>query len=246
MKFALKVSIITVVYNRINDLRVTIESVINQRFKNYEYLIIDGASTDGTLELVKSYGDKIHQVYSEKDGGIYEAMNKGLQKAQGEYIIFMNAGDSFYSADVLATIFENEESKADFIFGDTMFVNEKDEEIGLMSEIRKRKLHADMHWQEMKYGMMFCHQSFLVKRSIAPLYDLQYRYSADIDWIIQCMKKSTSNYYYEQSPIANFQLGGASLQNQKQSLYERFAIIKKHFGAWQSMLAHLKIALKLR
>jgi hypothetical protein len=156
----------------------------------------------------------------------------------------MNAGDSFFDKNVLKNIFSSEKIHADFIYGDTMFVDMQEKEIGLMSNIRKRKLHSNLTWKEMNHGMMFCHQSFIVKRKIAPFYNLKYKLSADIDWIIQCMKNSNSNYYYDKTPIANFQIGGASIQNQRASLIERFQVLANHFGYINTIISHIKIALK--
>jgi glycosyltransferase involved in cell wall biosynthesis len=239
-----KISIITIVYNRIHDIKHTIESVLGQEFKDIEYIIIDGASTDGTIKIINTYKDKIQKIISEKDVGIYDAMNKGLKNATGEFVLFMNAGDSFFDKNVLKNIFSSEKIHADFIYGDTMFVDMQEKEIGLMSNIRKRKLHSNLTWKEMNHGMMFCHQSFIVKRKIAPFYNLKYKLSADIDWIIQCMKNSNSNYYYDKTPIANFQIGGASVQNQRASLIERFQVLANHFGYINTIISHIKIALK--
>ena len=241
-----KISVITIVYNRVNDIQKTIESVVNQTFNSIEYIIIDGASTDGTLDILNRNASKIDILISEKDAGIYDAMNKGLQVATGEFVLFMNAGDSFYNLNVLQNIFEQLTTDADIIYGDTMFVDMNDKELGLMSQIRKRVLVNNLSWKSMQYGMMFCHQSFLVKKSIAPKYEVAYRYSADIDWIIKCMKQSHSNYFYSLQPIANFQIGGASLQNQRQSLIERFSVLAKHFGFIKTFFAHVLIALKLK
>ncbi|MEI6311167.1 MAG: glycosyltransferase family 2 protein [Bacteroidota bacterium] len=244
MKQGVKITIITVVYNRMKDLKYTIDNVVNQTFNNYEYLIIDGGSSDGTLELIQSYGSKISAYLSEKDQGIYDAMNKGLIRANGEYLMYMNAGDGFYNNHILEEIFGQMHQQADFIYGDTMFIDQQQKEIGLMSEIRNRPLHEHIQWREMKYGMLFCHQSFIVKKEIAPLYDMHYKWSADIDWILKCMKVSRSSFYFTPFPIARFQLGGASLQHQRSSLIERFMIIKNHFGWIESMAAHLKILFK--
>lgn len=246
MNQAAKISVITIVYNRVNDIERTIKSVIQQSFRSIEYIIIDGASTDGTLDILNRYVANINYLVSEKDAGIYDAMNKGMQLATGEFVLFMNAGDSFYNLDVLQNIFDEAPTNAEIIYGDTMFVDMQNKELGLMSMIRKRTLSNQLSWKSMQYGMMFCHQSFMVKKTIAPIYQTNYRYSADIDWIINCMKQSKLNYFYSKQPIANFQIGGASLQNQRESLMERFNVLAKHFGLINTFFAHVLIALKLK
>lgn len=113
------ISIITVVYNGEKYLEETIQSVINQTYENVEYIIIDGGSTDGTLEIIKKYEDKIDYWVSEKDGGIYDAMNKGIDVATGEWLNFMNAGDSFYSNQTLMEVFNNKNYELyNILYGD--------------------------------------------------------------------------------------------------------------------------------
>lgn len=113
------ITIITVAYNAVKDIENTILSVLNQTYPNIEYIIIDGGSTDGTLDIIKKYEDKISYWVSEADKGIYDAMNKGALKATGEWLNFMNAGDTFYDQQVLEKVFkDNDWSDADVIYGD--------------------------------------------------------------------------------------------------------------------------------
>ncbi|MBA3025313.1 MAG: glycosyltransferase [Sulfurimonas sp.] len=116
------ISIVTVVYNGEEYLEATIQSIINQSYKNIEYIIIDGGSTDGTLDIIKKYEDKIKYWVSEKDRGIYDAMNKGVLVATGEWINFMNAGDIFYNENVLNEVFPEEKILKDFdlIYSNTL------------------------------------------------------------------------------------------------------------------------------
>lgn len=120
------ITVITVVYNGEKYLEETILSVINQSYENIEYIIIDGGSTDGTLDIIKKYEDKIAYWVSEKDKGIYDAMNKGIKTATGEWLNFMNAGDHFYSRDILAKLFDNlNQDEYDLIYSDILFSNNK-------------------------------------------------------------------------------------------------------------------------
>jgi len=113
------VSIVTVVYNRVNQLEETILSVLNQQFDKFEYIIIDGGSTDGTIDLIRKYEDRIAYWISEKDKGIYDAMNKGIDAAKGKWINFMNCGDRFMP-DALSSVFSEDHNGADIVFGDTI------------------------------------------------------------------------------------------------------------------------------
>lgn len=116
-----KISIITVVYNSVDTIEVTIRSVINQSYGNIEYIVVDGGSTDGTLDIVRKYEKYIALCISEKDNGVYDAMNKGIQKATGEWINFMNSGDYFYNNDVIQNIFSNDTySTIDVIYGNSL------------------------------------------------------------------------------------------------------------------------------
>src|ERR1700761_112956 len=124
-----RLSIITIVYNNASDIERTILSVINQTYKNIEYIIIDGASTDGTLNIIGKYRDSISKLVSEPDKGIYDAMNKGLQQATGDYVLFMNSGDEIYAGDTVEKIF-NTEPDADIYYGETEMINADGKSLG--------------------------------------------------------------------------------------------------------------------
>ena len=155
-------SIITVVYNRKVDIEKTLKSVTEQQFNDYEYIVIDANSTDGTKEFLQAHEEKIDILISEKDHGIYDAMNKGLRLAKGKFVTFMNAGDTFDNKYVLQHIFDRLPENTDAIYGDTLFVDAQDNSLGLMSEVRKRPLKKDFSWKDMNEGMLFCHQSFIL------------------------------------------------------------------------------------
>ncbi len=238
----MKVSIITVTYNAAPLLSKTIESVVTQIFSDYEYLIIDGKSTDDTEGLLANYLDKYPNTInftSEKDDGIYDAMNKGLKKASGEYVIFLNAGDTFINEDVLENIFSSAITDADIIYGKTMLAKQSGEEIGLRGEVTTRRLPIQLTKEDMKLGMVVCHQSILVKRKIAPLY-IPNNLSADIDWVINCLDRSKQTYYHDKV-ISKFLIGGISDQKKIKSLTDRFKVITSHFGIWGAVFAHLSI-----
>ena len=164
------ITIITVAYNAVKDIENTILSVLNQTYPNIEYIIIDGGSTDGTLDIIKKYEDKISYWVSEPDKGIYDAMNKGTLKATGEWLNFMNAGDTFYNEQVLEKVFkDNNWSDTDVIYGDVIYVYPDKEEIRKTTSLKR-----------IKVGIPFCHQCVFVKTK------LQQQYLFNTNYIICC------------------------------------------------------------
>ncbi len=236
-----KLSIITITYQAEKYLERTIQSVLAQGNRTeIEYIIIDGASKDGTLGLIEQYKNQIDKFVSEPDKGIYDAMNKGLQIATGEYVIFMNAGDCFAEINTVETLLKTMQQSPDVIVGDALFVDETGTAIGLRSEVTPHKIPANLTWHSFQYGMVICHQSFIVKRSIAPLFDLTFRLSSDIDWEIKCLKLSKKTIQLA-IPICRYLTGGASVQNLKRSWQERFQVLKRHFGLVKTLFSHLII-----
>ena len=236
-----KVSIITICYNAAATIEKTLQSVTSQTYPNIEYLIIDGQSKDETLDIVARYKDGVTRVISEPDKGIYDAMNKGLREATGEYIWYMHADDQIYAPDTLARIMENHGDE-DFIYGKALLINEAGEERSLEA----RKPHpnaATLTWRSMKQGMAISHQAMLVRRTLAPTYDLQYRYVADFDWLIRVLKASKTvrdtGFYW-----CRFAEGGISTQHRNASLKERFRILQHHFGLVSTLWQHGIIVLK--
>ncbi len=237
----MKLSIITITYNAELVLERTLQSVFDQTNQNFEYLIIDGASKDQTIKMAQKFGVK--NIVSEPDKGIYDAMNKGLALAKGEYIWYMNAGDQLSDKQVVERLFMAFESGGDIYYSDTLIVNEKDNHIGLRSEITPHKLPKTLNWKAFKYGMLVCHQSFIVRKSIAPKYILDHHYSADIDWEINCMKASKKTIFLD-FILSKYLMGGFSVKNLKASLLDRFIILKKHFGIVTTVFSHLIICFR--
>lgn len=239
-----KLSIITITYQAEKYLERTIQSVLTQGHRDaIEYIVIDGASKDGTLAIIEKYTNQINQFISEPDKGIYDAMNKGLQRASGDYVIFMNAGDRFADEKTVGQLISAMESNPDVIFGDAMFVDEAGKTLGLRSEVTPHKIPTNLSWKSFQYGMVICHQSFVAKRNIAPLFDLHFRLSSDIDWEIKCLKLA-KEIIQIQAPICQYLIGGASVQNLKRSWQERFEILKRHFGFGNALWSHLIIILR--
>lgn len=233
------ISIITVVYNNVRDIAYTIESVLGQSYPYVEYIVVDGASTDGTMEVVGNYSDRISKIVSEKDKGIYDAMNKGLRMATGDYVLFLNSGDELYGSTTLACVVEQGKG-ADIIYGETKLVDEQRQIIG----DRRHKVPIHFDWKSFRYGMSICHQAIYVRRSIADPYDTQYQLSADIDWVIRAAKKakSTQNVH---AFVAKYLVGGTTQKRHRQGLKERYQIFKKHYGTVANIINHFIIAIRL-
>ena len=234
--FQPKLTVVTIVYNNVRDIERTVLSVLNQTYPNIEYLVIDGASNDGTLEILKKYEGRLAKLISEKDNGIYDAMNKGLALASGDYILFMNSGDEIYASDTVENVFASAPD-ADIYYGETEMYDEEWSSLGQ----RRHKTPETFSWKDFKYGMSISHQAIYIRRSLTEPYDPQYKLSADIDWIIKAAKKAvkivnTGMY------VAKYLVGGMSKKKHRQSLIERFHIFSKHYGLISNLFNHAVIA----
>lgn len=234
-----KISIITVVFNGANQIGRTIESVLKQGYKQIEYIIIDGNSTDATLEVIARY-EKINQVISEPDTGLYDAMNKGLEQASGDYVWFLNAGDQVFDKDTVENMVGGLSGMPDFIYGGTMIIDEQQQEIG----DRRLKAPEKLNWKSFRQGMVVCHQSMIVKRDIAPQYNLDYSLSADIDWAIRA-SKAASHIHNSNLILSRFLEGGLTRHNIKAGLKERFRIMTGYYGLIPTVLRHFIFGIRL-
>lgn len=229
-----KFSVITVTYNAAAVLEDTIQSVITQTYHHVEYIIVDGGSTDGTLDIVAQYRDRIVTIVSEPDKGLYDAMNKGMRLATGDYLCFLNAGDSFHEDDTLQSIAHSLTGSAlpDVIYGQTELVDSEGH------FVRMRRLSAPEHlnWKSFRQGMLVCHQAFFAKRTLAEPYDLRYRFSADFDWCIRVMKRAHT-LHNTRLTLIDYLEEGMTTRNRRASLRERFRIMVKHYG-WVSTVLH--------
>lgn len=229
-------SIITITYNASQWLERTILSVLSQSYPNIEYIIIDGASTDGTVDIIKQYESGIAYWVSEPDKGLYDAMNKGLQKATGDYVWFLNAGDTIYTSDTIqriVTAMSRRKRVPDIIYGETAIINAAGKSLGM----RRLKAPRRLTWKSFRKGMLVCHQSFISKRAIAPLYNTDYRLVADFDWCIRCLK-GAEVIYNTHLILSNFLEEGMSSVQRKASLKERYEVMCKYYGTLPTMLMH--------
>ncbi len=228
------VSIITITYNAGKVLDPTMRSVAEQTFRDYEHIIIDGASSDNTLEIARKYEGT--RILSEPDRGLYDAMNKGLRMATGDYLIFLNAGDAFRNSEVLARYAERAAAGDDIIFADTMIVDAQRKDVG------PRHLTAPQRLTKKSFaeGMLICHQAFMVRRAIAPEFDLQWRFSADYDWTVRCIGAADMSKCTNLGIVAiNYLNDGLTDNNKLTSLKERYRIMSRHYGSLPTLFRHI-------
>lgn len=230
------ISIITVTYNAEKTLPATIDSVDRQSMTDFEHLIIDGASKDSTADIARRACADRRMVFSEPDKGLYDAMNKGISKARGQYLIFLNAGDSFHTSDTLQIIADTirNNSYPGIVYGQTQLVDAD------RRRIADRHLTApeNLTYRDFRKGMLVCHQAFVVNSRLVPMFDLQYRYSADYDWCIKCLQHSRKNICIPQI-IIDYLSEGLTTGNHRASLIERFRIMCYYYGTIPTIIRHI-------
>ncbi len=228
------ISVVTVVYNGVEYLEETIKSVINQSYDNVEYIIIDGGSTDGTLDIIKKYEDKIDYWVSEADSGIYAAMNKSIALVKGEWINFMNAGDRFFDRQVLQNVYNNIDEGVGLLYGDT--------------EMRYKTFARDRKAISVKYiykRMPFGHQSMFVRTEIHKddLYDLKYTVCADYNFACTLYKKGIV-FKKINSLLASCSTDGLSDIQSSKRVQQAAKIAYYHFPKLSIKLNHQKNIVK--
>lgn len=231
-------SIITVCLNDCNNLIRTLQSIRDQQCDNIQSILVDGDSSDATKTVIHDYLDVITDWVSEKDQGLYDAMNKGMRMAKGEYILFLNAGDVFNHAQVISYAYTHH-STEDILYGNAIFVHED----GTYKSPRHKVLPTTLDLRSFKNGMVVCHQALFVKSSVAATYDLNYKIAADLDWAIRSIKQARNTKYLGIT-VCNFQAGGLSSRRRKSALLERWRILSREFGWFETLCSHLSIPLK--
>lgn len=252
----IKFTIITCTYQAEKEVERTLRSVLKQTYKDVEHLIVDGASTDATLRLAQAYVTESqaqnngHQVMvtSEPDKGLYDAMNKGLKHATGDYVLFLNAGDTFPSESTLtqvAACAERASVLPGVLYGDTDIVDNE----GRFVRHRRLSPPKKLSWKSFMQGMVVCHQAFYARADLAKKvpYQLKYRYSADVDWCIRVMKMAQKQglpLCNVQTVVANYLDGGMTEKNHKTSLKERFRVMESHYGYLPTLFMHAWFAVR--
>jgi glycosyltransferase involved in cell wall biosynthesis len=221
-----KVTVVTVTYNAEKTLARTLQSLTAQTYPNLELLLIDGKSKDGTLAVAESFHDNRLRIVSEPDKGLYDAMNKGTRLATGDFVMFINAGDELYRPDTLARAFAHWNGE-DILYGDTVLTDNQGTILGLR---RHKPYPKKLTVNAMRQGMVVCHQSILVRKSIAPEFDPTYKCSADIDWTIRALRPA-KGVLNTKLVLSKFELGGFSTQHRRYCWQDRFRLLWKHFGA---------------
>lgn len=203
------VSIITVVWNNKDTIKDAIDSVLNQTYKDIEYIIVDGASTDGTVEVVQSYGDKIAKFVSEPDKGLYDAMNKGIALATGDVIGILNSDDFYIDQYVIENIVKLfEEKEIDSLFADLIYVRPEN-----LDKTVRYYDSSQFKPEKFAYGWMPAHPTFFVKKSAYDKYGLfktDYKIAADYELLVRFLYKYKLPYFYFQKPIIKMRVGGVS------------------------------------
>ncbi|MCX7606748.1 MAG: glycosyltransferase [Bacteroidia bacterium] len=226
-----RLSIITVTYQAERHLVRTLESTASQTWRDWEHVFVDGGSTDGTLPLIRSYLSRAPagSWISEPDQGLYDAMNKGIRAARGEYLVFLNAGDAFWDERTLEQLFTRLPEGVDVLYGDHRYMNE----VGEILPRRRARPYpvGSLRVSHFRTGMAVCHQAVFVRREVAPFYDLRYRLAADLDWIIRLMRLNPRTYDTGRV-VVRYLTGGVSARRLRSYVWERTHILYRHFGPW--------------
>lgn len=215
------ITIITVVYNNVSGIEATINSVLNQTYKNIDYIIIDGGSTDGTVEKIKKYADRISLFISEKDTGIYNAMNKGLIHAKGKWVLFLNSGDWLYTADTISAVCCHIDGSIDVLYGDQCF-DYGDKKIVKSSDSSLNKFS--------KYMPLF-HPATLVKKELLKKHPFDEKYKIAADYK-QLYSLYLEGYSFKKIDIviSYFEaVSGVSNINYLQAMKENFKVRSNEF-----------------
>jgi glycosyltransferase involved in cell wall biosynthesis len=224
-----EISIITVVFNPGADFVKTVQSVANQAYKNIEFIIVDGGSTDGTVDFLEGHPGAVTKWISEPDKGIYDAMNKGIGMATGEYITFLNAGDCYTSPEVVSELFSDlPESMPHLVYGDVILVWNHSGRTTYQKSMAFTRENL-LRWTT----QVVCHQSLFVRRDIAPLYDTRWRFKSELNWYFDLVEKIPDlRIHYKQIPIVNYDTRGKGQQNFWSNMREMILLVKERFGWW--------------
>ncbi len=245
--------IITCTYNAAHELPRTLDSVRRQSYAYVTHLIIDGQSGDDTVAMAHDYADRCHNegsrhevnVVSERDNGLYDAMNKGLRMATGDYVVFLNAGDALADDTTLERIARQLLRRGDallpaVVYGDTDLIDGEGNVTG------RRRLQPPNHltWRSFINGMLVCHQAFYARTDIARQmpYDRHYRFSADVDWCIRVMKEGEQQgleIHNTHLTLCHYLAEGMTTRNHRKSLFERFHVMRRHYGLLRTIIAHI-------
>ena len=229
-------SIITITFNAESCLSPTLKSIQEQSCKLYEHIVIDGASDDDTVRIVQEAGIPNSRLVSEPDRGLYDAMNKGLGLATGDYVIFLNAGEAFHSPDTLQLVADKiiENDYPGVVYGQTDIVDHNRVKIG------DRHLTApeELTLESFGEGMVVCHQAFFALRKLTSNYITGLKYSADYEWCIRVLQRSHRNVYVGDT-VADYLAEGLTTAHHIESLLERFRVMSHYYGLFHTIKLHI-------
>lgn len=241
----MKVSIITSCFNRAGVISDTIKSVLGQDYPDIEYIVVDAASTDGSIDVIRSFGDKIAKFKSEPDKGIYEGLNKGIRMATGDIVGILHSDDTFYANDVISLVVaEMQRTGADFVYGNGIFVKASDPNYVVRDWVSKGYVRDNV-----KKGWLPLHTTCFVRREVfdkVGLYNESYKISADTDWLVRCLYVNSLKVAYVNRYIVRMRMGGAStnFKLMKTKTSEDLKIYKSH-GIGTFFPVSLKILSKI-
>lgn len=215
--YIMKISLITTCYNREATIRATIESVLSQDYANIEYIIVDGASKDKTMDIVNEYKNRISTVISEPDSGMYEALNKGLLRATGDVIGLVHSDDVLFSPSVISQIVAKfNETGADFLYGDGLFVSATDE-----NKVIRKWIGGTYRLWKVRNGWLPLHTSCYIRRNVIErkgLYNQTYKIASDSDFLLRMLIAGDLNVAYLNKFIVRMRMGGLSTDKSKRRL----------------------------
>lgn len=234
-----KISVVTVCWNARERLHLTYASLATQTSNQFEWIVVDGASTDNTVEFLQSVSEFPIHWESKPDKGIYHAMNRGIELASGEFVWFLNSGDRLTNENTIQILCDQSNGH-DLLYSDVQIDNPDGTPAGMRSEITPHKLPIRMEKAAFKMGMIVSHQAFIPKRTLIPEFDTRYRLSSDLDWMLRILEADVR--YHQLTPLARIEHPGASNRMWYRSQWERFIILAKHFGLLATLSNHIKIA----
>ena len=245
----MKLSLITVVYNRAATIERTILSVLHQSYQHIEYIVVDGASTDGTTDIIYQYQQRITKIISEKDYGVYDAINKGIRSATGDIIGILHADDCFANNNVLETVMKQfmQQPDLDCLFGDVCFV-QKDNPYKIVRYFSS----AIFNLSRFRMGIMPAHPTFFCKKKhfdLHGLYRTDLEIAADFDLLLRFLKIHQLNYKYLSEMMVVMQLGGKSTSGIKSTLkinHEIHRVLKEHGIASSYIQLYARYFIKVR
>lgn len=243
----MRITIITVCYNRSTTIEKAIKSVLNQNYQNIEYIIIDGNSTDGTQQIIEKYRDRLSHYISEPDKGMYDAINKGLQLATGDVIGLMHSDDEFYDEKVISSIVKrfNFEQNIQGVYGDGIYVSNDTEE-----RLIRNRIGGAFSLQKIRSGWLPLHPTVYLKKATIDqygLYNLDFKIASDTEFLLRYLYKYKIKMSYINTYIVKMKMGGMSTSMKRafEVLYEDYKIYKFH-GLTAFLVVFLKKTNALR